>query len=132
MGVKAGIPAWAVEKSKIVAPYHGESVKNAHKAGVAIAMGSDAGTPFNYHGKNLLEIPLLVKHGLSPVEALIAATSNAAQVLGMENQIGTIEPEKIADLVLVKHNPIKDIEIFNSAKSITLVMKGGELIENQL
>jgi len=131
MGVEAGIPAWAVEKNNIVTPHHKESVKKAHKAGVAIAMGTDAGTPFNYHGKNLMEIPLLVRHGLSPMEALVAATDTASQVLGMENRIGTIEQGKIADLVLVKHNPLEDIDILNEADTIVRVMKGGQFIVNE-
>ncbi|MBU0463820.1 MAG: amidohydrolase family protein [Proteobacteria bacterium] len=131
MGIAAGIPAWAVEKNNIVAPHHKESVKKAHKAGVAIAMGTDAGTPFNYHGKNLMEIPLLVRHGLSPMEALIAATSTASQVLGLENIIGTIEPGKIADLVLVRNNPLEDINILNESDAITRVMKGGQFIEDK-
>jgi len=131
MGVKAGIPAWAVEKNNIVTPHHKESVKKAHKAGVSIAMGTDAGTPFNYHGKNLMEISLLVRNGLSPMEALIAATSTASQVLGMENRIGTIEQGKIADLVLVKHDPLEDIDILNEVDTIVRVMKGGQFIENE-
>lgn len=130
MGIAAGIPAWAVEKNNIVAPYHKESVKKAHKASVAIAMGTDAGTPFNFHGKNLMEIPLLVRHGLSPMEALMAATSTASQVLGLENIIGTIEPGKIADLVLVKNNPLEDINILNESDAIARVMKGGKFIED--
>jgi imidazolonepropionase-like amidohydrolase len=131
MGIAAGIPAWAVEKNNIVAPHHKESVKKAHRAGVTIAMGTDAGTPFNYHGKNLMEIPLLVQHGLSPMEALIGATSTASQVLGLENIIGTIEPGKIADLVLVKNNPLKDINIFNEEDAIARVMKGGQFLKDE-
>ncbi|MCP4023671.1 MAG: amidohydrolase family protein [Desulfobacteraceae bacterium] len=128
-GVPAGIPAWAVEKSLAVAPHHRNSIKQAHKAGVPIAMGTDAGTPFNFHGKNRIEIPLLVRHGLSPMEALIAATKTASQVLGMENEIGTIEVQKKADLVLVKGNPIDDIDILFKPDVIVQVMKDGQLIE---
>jgi imidazolonepropionase-like amidohydrolase len=131
MGIKGGIPAWAVEKNSIVAPRHQESIKKAHAAGVTIAMGTDAGTPFNYHGKNLMEIPLLVRHGLSPMEALTAATGIASQALGMENRIGTIEEGKIADLVLVKHNPLDDIDILNEPDAIVRVMKSGKFMEDE-
>ncbi|OQY52569.1 MAG: hypothetical protein B6230_02380 [Desulfobacteraceae bacterium 4572_89] len=131
MGVEAGIPDWAVKKNNIVAPHHKESVQKAHKAGVIIAMGTDAGTPFNYHGKNLMEIPLLVRHGLSPMEALVAATHTASRVVGMENRIGTIEQGKLADLVLVKNNPLKDIDIFNEADAIARVMQGGKFLEEE-
>lgn len=131
-GTASGIPAWAVEKNRVVAPHHRESVKKAHAAGVAIAMGTDAGTPFNYHGNNLTEIPLLVRHGLSPVQALIAATATASSVVGLEDQIGTIEPGKIADLVLVRGNPLDDIDLFNEADAIVCVMKGGKFIDSDL
>ncbi len=131
MGVARGIPEWAVKKNSIVAPHHKESVKKAHQAGVTIAMGTDAGTPFNYHGKNLMEIPLLVRHGLSPMEALMAATGTASKVLGMENRIGTIEQGKIADLVLIKDNPLDDIDILNEADAVVQVMKAGQFIKDE-
>jgi len=131
MGVAGGIPAWAVKKSAVVAPHHRASIKKAHQAGVAIAMGTDAGTPFNYHGKNLMEIPLLVRHGLSPLEALMAATGIASKVLGMENQIGTIEQGKMADLVLVRQNPLDDIDILNESDAIVRVMKSGKFMEDE-
>jgi imidazolonepropionase-like amidohydrolase len=128
-GTAAGIPSWAVEKNKVVAPHHRKSLEKAHAAGVAIAMGTDAGTPFNHHGCNLMEIPLLVRHGLSPVQALMAATGIASQVLGLEKQIGTIEKGKFADLVLVKDNPLDDIDLFNEADAIVSVMKDGRFID---
>ncbi|OGR25044.1 MAG: hypothetical protein A2277_21015 [Desulfobacterales bacterium RIFOXYA12_FULL_46_15] len=131
MGVAGGIPEWAVKKNTIVTPHHTESVKKAHQAGVAIAMGTDAGTPFNYHGKNLMEIPLLVRRGLTPMEALMAATGVASRVLGMENQIGTIEQGKIADIVLVRHNPLDDIDILNEPDAIIEVMKSGQFIKDE-
>ncbi|MBU0969337.1 MAG: amidohydrolase family protein [Proteobacteria bacterium] len=129
-GTASGIPAWAVEKSNVVAPYHRESIKKAHKAGVAIAMGTDAGTPFNHHGKNLMEIPLLAAHGLSPMAALMAGTSVAAKVVGMEDQIGTIEQGKLADLVLVKGNPVENIDILRKEDAVSLVMKGGQILRS--
>jgi imidazolonepropionase-like amidohydrolase len=131
-GTAAGIPSWAVEKNRVVAPHHRESVKKAHAAGVTIGMGTDAGTPFNHHGNNLMEISLLVRHGLSPVQALTAATGNASHVVGLENQIGTIEPGKIADLVLVKGNPLDDIDLLTEADAIVCVMKGGKFIDSAL
>ncbi|MFU8769506.1 MAG: amidohydrolase family protein [Desulfotignum sp.] len=131
-GTAAGIPSWAVEKNRVVAPHHRESVKKAHAAGVTIGMGTDAGTPFNHHGNNLTEISLLVRHGLSPVQALTAATGNASHVVGLENQIGTIEPGKIADLVLVRGNPLDDIDLLTEADAIVCVMKSGKFIDSDL
>ncbi|WP_022665606.1 metal-dependent hydrolase family protein [Desulfospira joergensenii] len=128
MGVEAGIPDWAVKKNNTVIPHHRESVKKALEAGVDIAMGTDAGTPFNFHGKNLMEIPLLVSRGLSPNQALVAATGTAARLLGLEHEIGTIEPGKAADLVMVRGNPLEDIDILNRADAVTRVMKQGKFL----
>jgi imidazolonepropionase-like amidohydrolase len=69
-GVEAGIPAFAVDKTLRVKPFHLESVRMAREAGVRVAMGTDAGTPFNVHGENLGELQRLVEVGYSPMEAL--------------------------------------------------------------
>lgn len=131
MGVEGGIPEWAVKKNDIVSPHHKESVKKAYQAGVAIAMGTDAGTPFNYHGKNLMEIPLLVRHGLSPMQALLSATGLASKAIGLEGLIGTIEEGKAADLVLIRQSPLDDIDILNEPQAIVKVMKSGRFMEDE-
>lgn len=128
-GVSAGIPAWAVDKSLAVAPHHRNSITAAYRAGVSIAMGTDAGTPFNFHGRNLAEIPLLVGNGLSSAEALTAATGTAARVLGLEDTIGGIRPGMAADLVLVKGNPLEDVDAVARDGGVVRVMKGGQLIK---
>lgn len=129
-GIEAGIPAFAVEKTLKVKPFHLESIRMAREAGVRIAMGTDAGTPFNLHGENLGELKLLVDYGgFSVMEAIEAGTRIAAQVLGMEKELGTIEEGKLADLVLVEGNPLEDIEILLKRESIRLVMKGGKLVK---
>jgi imidazolonepropionase-like amidohydrolase len=94
-------------------------------------MGTDAGTPFNIHGDNLRELKLLVDCGFSPMDAIEAGTRIAAQVLGMENQLGTIEEGKLADLVLIEGNPLEDIEILLKRELIRLVIKGGKKISGE-
>jgi imidazolonepropionase-like amidohydrolase len=131
-GIEAGIPAFAVEKTLKVKPFHLESVRVARAAGVRIAMGTDAGTPFNIHGDNLRELKLLVDCGFSPLEAIEAGTRIAAQVLGMENRLGTIEEGKLADLVLFEGNPLEDIEILLKRDLIRLVIKGGKKVSGEL
>jgi imidazolonepropionase-like amidohydrolase len=125
-GIEAGIPDYAVEKTLMVKPHHLESIRMAREAGVLVAAGTDAGTPFNLHGSNLGEIKLLVEYGgFSPMAAIEAATRVSAQALGLENELGTIEEGKIADLVLVAGNPLENIDILLERASIRLVMQGG-------
>jgi len=127
-GIEAGIPAFAVEKTLKVKPAHLESIRMAREAGVSIAMGTDAGTPFNVHGDNLGELKFLVDCGFKPMEAIEAGTRIAAQVLGMEKELGTIEEGKLADLVLIEGNPLEDIEILCKRELIRLVMQDGKHI----
>ncbi len=130
-GIEAGIPAFAVEKTLKVKPFHLESIRMAREAGVRIAMGTDAGTPFNRHGENLHELKFLVDCGFSPMEAIEAGTRIAARVLGLEKELGTIEEGKLADLVLVAANPLDDIEILLKREFIRLVMKGGNQVSGE-
>ena len=128
-GVKAGIPAFAVEKTIKVKPFHLASIRLARQAGVAVAMGTDAGTPFNLHGENLQELQLLVQHcGFSPLEAIEAGTRVSAQVLGLEKELGTIEEGKFADLVVVDGDPLDDINILLQRTSIRWVVHSGRIV----
>lgn len=125
-GVKKGVPAFAVEKSKAVMKSHWDSVRKAHRARVPIAMGTDAGTPFNRHGENLKEMELLVKVGLTPMEAIMATTKTASEVLGLGDKIGTLEKGKLADLVVVDGDPLKDITLFQKKEKFLTIMKEGQ------
>ena len=129
-GIEAGIPAYAVEKTLRVKPHHLESIRMAREAGFPIAAGTDAGTPFNLHGRNLTEIKLLVDYGgFSPMEAIEAGTRVSARVMGLESELGTIEEGKIADIILVRGNPLDNIDILLKEENIRLVMKGGVLVK---
>ena len=130
-GIEAGIPAFAVEKTLKVKPFHLESIRMAREAGVRVAMGTDAGTPFNIHGENLGELKFLVDCGFSPLEAIEAGTRIAAQVLGLEKELGTVEEGKLADLILIEGNPLEDIEILAKRELIQLVMKDGKQVSGE-
>jgi len=131
-GMKAGVPAFVVEKSKAVAKIHFQSVKKAYKAGVAIAVGTDAGTPFNRHGANLKELELLINMGFTPMDAIVAATKTASEVLGLERKIGTLEKGKLADLIVVDGDPLEDITLLQKKDKILAIMKEGQFFKCQL
>lgn len=101
----------------------GQSLAKAAPAGVKIAFGTDAGV--SKHGRNADEFELMVKWGMSPVEAIKAATVNAADLLGLASEIGTIEPGKSADLIAVAGDPLVDVRVL---KSVGFVMARGEVI----
>lgn len=130
-GIAAGIPAFAVDKTLRVKPFHLESVRMAREAGVRVGMGTDAGTPFNVHGENLGELQRLVEVGYSPMEALESGTRIAAQVLGQENEVGTIEEGKLADLIVVDGNPLDEVDLLLKTEAIRLIMQGGKLVKGE-
>ena len=129
-GTEAGIPAYAVEKTLKVKPFHLDSVRMAREAGILVAAGTDAGTPFNLHGENLGEIKLLVDYGgFSPMGAIEAGTGVGARVLGFEKELGTVEEGKLADLIMVAGNPLDNIDILLDRESIRMVMQGGRIVK---
>jgi imidazolonepropionase-like amidohydrolase len=99
----AAIPQAAIDKTLMLMDAHSESVKNAHAAGVRIAMGTDCGV--GLHGTNLDELPLMMGAGLSAQEALHAATGSAAELLGVDDDRGAIRPGLRADLVVLEGAP---------------------------
>lgn len=100
----AAIPEASVKKAREVAEIHRASFAKAVAAGVKVAMGTDSGvTP---HGKNLRELQLMVEGGMSPMQALVATTRSAAELMGLEEDLGTLEPGKRADLVVVEGDPL--------------------------
>lgn len=131
-GVKKGVPPFAVEKSKAAAKAHFQSVKKAREAGVPIAMGTDAGTPFNAHGENAMELELLMRVGMTPMEAIQAGTKIAAEVLGLQESIGTLERGKRADLLVVDGDPLEDISLLQRKGRILAIMKEGQFFKCQL
>jgi imidazolonepropionase-like amidohydrolase len=124
-GIEAGIPAFAVEKAKRVADSHVQSFIKAMRAGVKIAAGTDAGTPLNSHDNFVLELELMVKAGMPIVDALRAATSVNAELLDVADRLGTITAGKLADLLIVRGNPLTDL---TALRNVVDVMKGGAVV----
>jgi len=127
-GEKAGIPDHIVEKTRRVADTHFKSLIRAKEAGVKIAMGTDAGTPFNHHGRNASELRYFVENGFSAGEALISATSMAAELLGLQDSVGSISPNKSADLLILQGNPLEDVSILSDPQNIWAVYKSGVIV----
>jgi imidazolonepropionase-like amidohydrolase len=99
-----------------------QAVRVAKANGVKIGAGTDSGGPWHPHGSIVKEIAALVRAGLTPAEALAAATLTNAEILGLERQIGSLETGKMADFIAVEGNPVKDIGAMNK---IGLVVKDG-------
>ena len=118
------------EQMKRMEAYACETVGLAKRAGVNIALGTDAAMPLVFHGDNAHEFELMVEYGLTPMEAIVAGTRNAADNIGLLDEIGTIEVGKTADLVAVEGDPLEDIARLRDASNIALVMKEGLLVRH--
>jgi imidazolonepropionase-like amidohydrolase len=131
-GLACGIPQPAVMKAKTMRAKHEASFKQAHRSGIHIALGTDAGTPFNHHGENAQELERMVALGMSPMDAILAATASAARLLGIEHIVGTIEVGKMADLLLVEGDPLKRISVLRDKSRIAGVMQAGRFVAGPL
>lgn len=105
-------------------------IADAIERGVRIAMGTDAG--ICSHGDNLEELALLVELGMTPTQAIVAATRSSAELLGVGDDLGTLETGKIADLVVVDTDPLDDIASLSVPENIRAVMKDGRWYRNEL
>ena len=103
-----------------------KTVGRARELGVRIVCGTDAAMPYVTHGGNAYELEMLVEAGLSPGEALVAATGAAADGIGC-GEVGRIEVGRFADLVLVEGDPLADVRVLQEHDAIALVIKGGEI-----
>jgi imidazolonepropionase-like amidohydrolase len=111
-------------------PYLKKDIKMLYDAGINLATGTDAGGPHHPFGEALhLEMKLMVEAGMAPRDVIVFATKKAAENLGMEKELGTIEKGKLADIIVVSGDPLKNIE---DAKNVKLVMKDGKMMLDKL
>jgi imidazolonepropionase-like amidohydrolase len=103
--------------------HHVKSLELAVEAGVKVVAGTDEGGWM--HGNNAHEISMLAEAGMTPMQAIVSATGRAAECLGLQDEIGTVEVGKRADLVLVNGDPLGDVTILEQGKSVSFVMKDG-------
>jgi imidazolonepropionase-like amidohydrolase len=114
-------------KTEAVYERHLESFRRAAAAGVRIAGGTDAGTPFNMHGSTAAELRLMHEHAaeaMDPLEAIVAMTATAAETVGLDGQ-GTLDPGTHADLLVVDSDPTEDLTTLNDPG---VVIKGGRVV----
>jgi imidazolonepropionase-like amidohydrolase len=121
-----GYPKIIVEKLAKIVKGHEAAFKLARKHGVKIAFGTDAGG-FDWKINPAEEFPLMVKYGMTPIQAIRSATTVASELLGMQSQIGTVEAGKYADIVAVQGDPLQDVTVL---KNVNFVMKGGEVYKH--
>jgi imidazolonepropionase-like amidohydrolase len=122
---KIGTPPEMVAKGKAVMPAARKNVARAFAAGVKVGFGTDAAV--YPHGLNAHEFAVMVKLGLTPLQAIQSATINDADLLGWPDKVGTIEPGKWADIIAVDGDPLSDVTTLERVK---FVMKGGEVVKN--
>jgi imidazolonepropionase-like amidohydrolase len=131
-GARGGVPPFILDVVQRVLERHVQSLEKARKAGVRIALGTDAGASMFPHGESARELVELVAAGFSPMEALRAGTAHAAELLGMQDQIGTLEDGKRADLVVVDGDPLSDIRMLQDVNRIEAVLVDGEPVVGRL
>ena len=124
-GVKDGVPEYAVKKTEIVHDAHFASFQKAYKAGVKCACGTDAGTPYNPHNGTPNELILMVKSGLTPMQAIETATINSAKLLNVSDSLGSVEVGKKAHFAIFDGDPSKDI---NDILKCRITVKNGEVV----
>jgi len=120
--------AYTLEKLEIVRHRGQHALDLAYQAGVKIGSGSDIIGPFQYlKGRELI----LKAEVMTPMEAIVSATRTNAELIGMSDRVGTLEPGKLADLIVVNGNPLKDITLFEHGLArVILVMRGGKVVKD--
>ena len=121
------LPPWVMEKSAIIVPAAKKNMAKAFRAGVRVALGTDAGV--YPHGQNGGEFWSMVELGLTPTQALQSGTVNAAELMGWTDRIGVIREGMFADMVAVKGDPLSDIRLL---QRVQFVMKDGVVYKNEI
>jgi imidazolonepropionase-like amidohydrolase len=130
-GEKSGLSEYWLKRELELIDIWRRGFEKAMEAGVLLGLGTDTGAPYMLHGRQAKELEIYVRYGMSEMEAIESATRVNAEILGMKDKIGTVEPGKEADLVVVKKDPLKDIKVLQEMENIELVLKGGEIVADR-
>jgi imidazolonepropionase-like amidohydrolase len=123
--IEFGLPRENVDKEKMIGRLQRENFEHAVKAGSKMAFGTDAGV--YPHGDNAKQFFYMVKFGMTPAQAIRAATSNAADLIGRAKDVGTVEAGKFADIIAVTNDPLQDVR---ALENVSFVMKGGVVVKD--
>ncbi len=122
---KGTMPEYGLRKARETLEAHQESISRAIAAGARTAMGTDAAVV--PHGSNLRELGLMVRSGMTPMQAIVSSTKIAAECMRWDDRLGTLAAGKLADIVIVDGDPLADIRILERRERIVLVMKDGRV-----
>jgi imidazolonepropionase-like amidohydrolase len=125
MGEKAGMLPESIEKEKQIGRLQRENFRKAFQAGAKMAFGTDAGV--YPHGDNAKQFAKMVEWGMKPLDAIQAATINAADLLGWSEKVGSLEKGRYADMIAVEGDPLADVKVL---ENVRFVMKGGSVARN--
>lgn len=125
--IEFGLPQENVDKEKMVGRLQRENFERAVKAGAKMAFGTDAGV--YPHGDNAKQFFYMVKYGMTPAQAIRAATSSAADLIGRAKDVGTLEPGKFADVIAVTADPLQNVR---ALENVGFVMKGGVVVKDAI
>jgi imidazolonepropionase-like amidohydrolase len=124
-GAKVGMLPESIEKERKIGKVQRENFRRAYLAGAKLAFGTDGGV--YPHGDNWKQFAYMVEFGMKPIEAIRSATTIAAELLGMSQQVGSIEPNYYADVIAVEGNPLENVEVIGKTR---FVMKEGQVYRN--
>jgi imidazolonepropionase-like amidohydrolase len=122
---RGNMPEYGLRKARETLEAHQESISRAIAAGVKVAMGTDAAVV--PHGTNLRELGLMVRSGMTPMQAIVSSTKVAAECMRWDDRVGTLEAGKLADIIIVDGDPLADIRILEQRERVALVMKDGKV-----
>jgi len=126
-GAEMGMLPESLEKERQIGQLQRDNFRRAHRGGARIAFGTDGGV--YPHGDNALQFAYMVQYGMTPLEAIQAATLNAAELMGWQDRVGALEPGYFADLIAVEGDPLVDV---TSLERVRFVMKGGKIYRDEL
>jgi len=126
-GAKMGVLPESIEKERALGRIQRESFARAVKGGARMAFGTDAGV--YPHGDNAKQFAVMVRFGMTPLQAIRSATLDAAELLGWKERVGSVEPGKLADLIAVRGDPLTDVR---GLEAVAFVMKGGVVVKDDL